>query len=140
MLDVKKLLTKILQRQTKMVLIWSGGSYMDGNQTVAIPSGVKWKSLTLVWSEYVNGAPQNYGWIENRLSYDSIAKRNGQGFFFLMASNTFAYIAAKYLYISPTLITGNNNNKTVATASTTGINYMNNHWVLREVWLEEYAE
>jgi len=113
---------------------------MDGNQTVAIPSGVKWKSLTLVWSEYVNGAPQNYGWIENRLSYDSIAKRNGQGFFFLMASNTFAYIAAKYLYISPTLITGNNNNKTAATASTTGINYMNNHWVLREVWLEEYAE
>lgn len=115
-------------------LLWSGGDYMHGGQSFTLAKNVYefQTGLVFVWSFY-NGQVQDYWFNSHLVLREDIRRHYGVGHVFLLSSNKFEQIAAKYIYISEQKITGTDDNLATGT-SASGIKYANNAFVLREVW------
>ena len=95
----------------------------------AQPSGI-----VLIFSRYANGAVADTNFNSYFVPKAFISEKAGYGNIFIMAATpTFEIMAAKYLYINDTTITGHANNVLTGTSTTTGITYQNNAFVLRYV-------
>ena len=116
-------------------LLWSGGYYMTGSQTVTLsePVSKQPSGIQLVFSRYSDGESQNYHFQSFFVSKYEIAAHAGCGRVFLLTSDgTFSLVAAKYVYINDTTITGNDTNTATGTGAC-GITYTNKGYVLRYV-------
>lgn len=115
-------------------VLWSGGYYMTSGHTITLSENVSDQAngITLVFSEYVDGAAKNQTFVSFFVSKKLVASHAGCGHCFTMSDSNLAYFATKYLYISDDKIVGHDNNSLTGTGSS-GITYTNNRFVLRYV-------
>lgn len=123
--------TRINRRDGK--LLWSGVYYMHENHVcqLAEPVSKQDSGIVLVWSGYSGGAAQNYNWCYQFIPKAHVMERSGQGVTCICAGYGFSPVAAKYVYVSDTQITGNARN--AQSGTTNGISWANTSFVLREV-------
>lgn len=117
-------------------ILWTGGYYMtEGHKiTLSEPVSAQPTGIALVFSRYANGAVADTNFNDFFVSKALVKAKPGVGHMFVMyATPTFELMAAKYLYINDTTITGHANNTLTGTSTTTGISYQNNAFVLRYV-------
>lgn len=116
------------------VVLWSGGYYMTSGHTITLAEKVSAQrsGISLVFSEYADGAAKNTTFTSFFISKRMVANHSGCGHCFQMCTSNLAYFATKYLYIKDDTITGHDNNSLTGTG-TTGIKYTNNRFVLRYV-------
>ena len=117
-------------------ILWTGGYYMsDGHKiTMSEPVSAQTSGIVIVFSRYANGAAQDTNFNSFFIHKALVATKSGVGHLLMMAATpTFELMAAKYLYINDTTITGHANNVLAGTSSTTGITYANNAFVMRYV-------
>lgn len=117
-------------------ILWTGGMYMTETHKLTLPEPISAQpsGIVLVFSRYANGAVADTNFNDFFVSKALVAAKPGVGHMFVMyATPTFEMMAAKYLYINDTTITGHANNDATGTSSTTGIMYQNNAFVLRYV-------
>ena len=116
--------------------LWSGSLWPDSSQTINLSENISSQKngVILVFSEYSNSTPKNYGWhyffvpkyhVVNSLSF-------AQGTMFLLSTSNLGIFGAKYIYIHDNKLVGNDNNKATGTG-TSGITYSNNRWCIRYV-------
>lgn len=115
-------------------VLWSGGYYMTSGHTITLSENISDQSngITLVFSEYADGAAKNQTFVSFFVSKKLVATHAGCGHCFTMSNSNLAYFATKYLYISNDKIVGHDNNSLTGTGSS-GITYTNNRFVLRYV-------
>ena len=116
-------------------VLWSGGAYMDGTQSITLSEAVSAQAngIVLIFSAYSNGASKDFHWSTHFVPKYLATKDGGGGTNFLMSgTGNFADYAAKYLYINDTVIAGHANNKSAGTGEC-GIKYNNTAYVLRYV-------
>lgn len=88
--------------------LWSGAWYMNGTQTAYLSELVSEQQtgIALIWSEYKDGEPKDYGWHTQFISKALVAEFPGLG--------SYAYMtvldARKYVYISDNRIVGHSAN------------------------------
>ena len=117
-------------------ILWTGGYYMsDGHKiTMSEPVSAQTSGIVIVFSRYANGAAQDTNFSCHYIPKALVATKPGVGHLLMMAATpTFELMAAKYLYINDTTITGHANNVLTGTSATTGITYANNAFVMRYV-------
>ena len=117
-------------------ILWSGGMYMTAGHKITLAEAISKQpiGISLVFSRYANGAVADTNFNHFFVPKLFVANKAGYGNIFIMAATpTFEMMAAKYLYINDTTITGHANNELTGTSSTTGITYANNQFVLRYV-------
>ena len=115
-------------------VLWSGGYYMNANQTVTLSQKVSEQptGIVLVFSRYSSGTAQNYHFNHFFVHKAFVAAQPGVGSqFFMTTDGTFGVVASKYLYIGDASISGHANNEASGTAN--GITYNNAGFVLRYV-------
>lgn len=116
-------------------ILWSGNYYMSDTQTASLSEKVSEQpsGIVLMFSRYVDGAGQNYGFNSFFVPKVMTAEQNGKGMAFTMNSGaTIGVVGAKYLYINDDSIAGHADNKKSGVASS-GITYNNAGFVLRYV-------
>lgn len=113
-------------------ILWSGAYYMQQTQTIELsekisdqPSGIQ-----LVFSLYVDGAAKDEEFVVHTVPKYMVSAHPGKGYGFFLC--TPFGVACKYLYISDTEISGDENNN-VETKTVNGITFENRHFVLRYV-------
>lgn len=117
-------------------ILWTGGYYMsDGHKiTLSEPVSSQVSGIVIVFSRYANGAAQDTNFSCHYIPKAFVAAKPGVGHLLMMAATpTFELMAAKYLYINDTTITGHANNVSTGTSTATGITYTNNAFVMRYV-------
>jgi hypothetical protein len=117
-------------------ILWTGGYYMTETHKITLsePVSAQPTGIVLVFSRYSNGAAADTNFNDFFVAKALVNEKPGVGHMFVMyATPTFEMMAAKYLYINDTTITGHANNDATGTSSTTGITYQNNGFVLRYV-------
>lgn len=119
----------------KNKVLWSGMYYMTESQKITLsePILAQPNGVVLVWSPYIDGAAQNYGFTTHFIPKYHIQAHAGVGMDFSMFRQCFSRAACKYLYVNNTTITGHANNTTAGTGTQTGIQYDNSYYVLRYV-------
>lgn len=111
-------------------VLWSGGWFMNENQTVTLNESVsdQQNGIVLVWREYNNGTMQNSGihcyYVPKRVVADG-----PWGHSISWAHYGGTTYAAKYVYIRDTQIVGHEMNENTVT-SDCGIKISNNRFVL----------
>lgn len=107
--------------------------YMLSGQTITLsePISSQPNGIILVWSAYVDGEPQDYNFNSFFISKKEIELFPGNGHNMIMAGSPFNPIASKYVYITDTTISGNDDNNLSGTRN--GITFANNKFVLRYV-------
>lgn len=115
-------------------ILWTGVLYMQAGHTINLAEKVSQQpsGIVLVYSEYVDGQPQNQNIASFFVHKQSILTHAGSGNTFLMSTSNGSYVATKYLFIHDDKITGHNNNNQVINASS-GVTLTNNRFVLRYV-------
>lgn len=116
-------------------ILWTGNYYMKADQTATLSEKVSEQpsGIVLVFSRYVDGVGQNYGFNSFFIPKVMVSEHNGKGHVFTMNSGaTLGIIGAKYLYISDDKIVGHADNNASGTASS-GITYNNAGFVLRYI-------
>ena len=115
-------------------ILWTGSYYMSASQTATLsePVSKQPRGIVLIFSEYTDGAYQDYSFISRFVPKKVVSVHSGKGHSFNMFSSKFAYCATKYLYIADSKIVGNDANTATGTADS-GIKYTNNKFVLRYV-------
>lgn len=119
---------------TPGTILWSGGGwYMADNQDAPLtyPVSSCMLGITIAFQVYTNNALQNYDARYFFVPKNHVIEHPGMGVDFILFTNTFDYIGAKYLFIWDTHIKGNTNN--TSTGTTNGITRANNHWVMTKV-------
>lgn len=113
--------------------LWIGASYMNQDQTANLSEAISEQltGVVLIWSAFVDNAAQDYDWHHTFVSKWHVSRYPGCGVTDMMSNANFGFVGAKYVYVYDTYIKGNQANDDVATNS--GIDYRNNHWVLRAV-------
>lgn len=122
------------------VILWTGSWYMNASQTATLSDLVSNQAtgIVLVFSEYYKGTDEdtasakNQSWTCKFVPKKLIATHTGHGHSFDLNSNSFGYVASKYLYIHDDKIVGHDNNNKTGTGAS-GITYTNNRFVLRYV-------
>lgn len=122
------------------VILWTGSWYMNGSQTATLSDLVSNQAtgIVLVFSEYYksdsedSASAKNQSWTCKFVPKKLIGTHNGNGHSFILNSNSFGYVASKYLYIHNDKIVGHDDNSTTGTGAS-GIKYTNNRFVLRYV-------
>lgn len=115
-------------------VLWSNSGWaMAANVTLTLaynmstcPSGI-----VLHWQAYANGETKDYDHVYTFIPKQHAVVSAGAGVVCQLASNSFAYVGTKYVYVGNSTITGHANNTATGTAN--GITYANNHWVLTQV-------
>ena len=115
-------------------VLWSGGLYMNQNQTITLSQAVSAQQtgIVLVFSEYNTSTqtPGNSMICSHFVSKHTVSVMGGCGHYFNQFSN-WAGAMCKYLYISNTTIRGHSVNDD--TGAYAGITYDNTIYVLRYV-------
>lgn len=85
-------------------ILWSGAWYMHGTQTAYLSELVSEQQtgIALIWSEYKDGEPKDYGWHTQFISKALVAEFPGLGSYAYMSMID----ARKYVYISDNRIVG----------------------------------
>ena len=111
-------------------VLWSGSYYMNSSQTATLSEAVSAQphGIVLAFNAYYGAATEN---AYNHFFVPKYTVANGnRGYSFFMSEDK-SWIAAKYLYISDTKITGNSANDSNSTSC--GITFTNTNAVLRYV-------
>ena len=111
-------------------VLWSGSYYMNSSQTATLSEAVSAQphGIVLAFNAYYGAATEN---AYNHFFVPKYTVTNGnRGYSFFMSEDK-SWIAAKYLYISDTKITGNSANDSNSTSC--GITFTNTNAVLRYV-------
>lgn len=113
--------------------LWSGSNYMNSGQSITLSEAISAQvnGIVLIWSYYENGAAKDYNFHSHFVPKWVIIKYEGKGYDFDLANHTGNVLGHKYLYISDTKITGNDNNQNTVTG--TRATYNNTYFVLRAV-------
>lgn len=117
-------------------LLWNKDPlFMSGSHEVKLsePISKQRNGIVLVFSRYSSNTVQNYHFTYHFVPKLAVSMHGGCGSVFYMGDVEGGYIAAKYLYIRDTTITGNDCNVSVLTDTNSGIKYTNNATVLRYV-------
>ena len=114
-------------------LLWTGSQLMTAAQSVTFsePMNQQQSGIVLVFSRYISGAAQDYYYSVHFVPKQLIATTPSSSLSFIMATAKFEAIAAKYLIITNTGITGNDQNDDTGTAN--GVTFANNSFALRYV-------
>ena len=113
-------------------VLWTGEHYMIEDQKITIPSiNSQPNGIILVFSLYSDSSPVN-AVFNAFVVHKSTITNSKKGFNFLMTNASLAYFSTKYLYISDTMIQGDDTNSKTATAPS-GVTYDNSKFVLRYV-------
>lgn len=115
-------------------VLWDGAYYMQAGQTVTLSESIhnQPNGIVLIFSRYSNGTAQDYDFHHFFIPKYHVLVNDGKGSNFMMCDSTGAVMARKYLYISGSSITGHTNN-TATGATSCGITWTNNSFVLRQV-------
>lgn len=113
-------------------LLWEGNQPMTNDQIANLSEPIsKQKSgIVLVFARYMQNE-EPYAWSSFFVPKYAVNGYNGSGHSFIMATNCFAVVATKYLYIRDASIQGNENNINADTAN--GITFNNSAFTLRYV-------
>jgi hypothetical protein len=115
-------------------LLWSGGFYMTANHSITIPPVQnQTNGIVLVFSVYSSGAAQDHNFHSFFIPKGAVTKLGNKGWNFHLFEGLFSKAATKYIYISNTKISGNDNNNKSGTGAC-GIKYENSRFVLRYVF------
>lgn len=131
----KELLSEILNNLHKQDVLWTGGFYMNAEQSIDLsktPISKQKNGIVLVFSVYSGNKVQDYDFKTFFIHKKVVADFPGVGHDFFLNTSGFNIVGAKYLYIADTKITGNAANQQTGTGSS-GVKYQNNYWVLRYV-------
>jgi len=114
-------------------MLWSGSQLMTAAQSVTFsePMNQQQSGIVLVFSRYISGTAQDYYYNVHFVPKQLIATTPSSSLSFIMATAKFEAIAAKYLIITNTGITGNDQNDDTGTAN--GVTFANNSFALRYV-------
>lgn len=115
-------------------VLWSGAYQMSASEVATLSEAISAQSygVVLVFSRYSSDTAQNYHWQCFFVPKEQVATHSGNGRSFLLTSDgSFGLMAAKYLYISNSKITGNDIN--IASGTGSGITYNNGGYALRYV-------
>lgn len=115
-------------------LLWSGGYYMTADHSISLsePISKQRNGVVLVFSEYANDAPANFGFNHVFVPKMTVAMHPGASQCFLMCSTSLVYFAYKRLYFYDDHIVGHaDNNATMETSA--GVKNTSSHFVLRYV-------
>ena len=114
-------------------LLWTGSQLMTAAQSVTFnePMNQQQSGIVLVFSRYISGTAQDYYYSVHFVPKQLIATTPSSSLSFIMATAKFEAIAAKYLIITNTGITGNDQNDDTGTAN--GVTFANNSFALRYV-------
>lgn len=115
-------------------VLWRGNYYMTADHVAPLsePISLQPHGIVLVFARY-NTGEDPYAWSSFFVPKQAVSgdTYNGSGHTFIMATNCFAAISTKYLYIRDDQIKGNANNNSTGTAN--GITYNNAAFTLRYV-------
>lgn len=115
-------------------VLWTGTNYMNAAQTITLSEAVSAQAngIVLIWSYYSNGAASDFNFHSHFVPKWLVINYAGKGSDYHLADHTGNILAHKYLYISDTKITGNDDNDddTIVGSQAT---YTNNAFVLRAV-------
>ena len=114
-------------------VLWAGGNIMYSWQEITLSQAItaQENGIVLIFSAYSDSKAQDYSFNSFFVPKHFVSAFGGKGHTFIMAASKFGYMATKYLYISDTKITGNDDNGSNGTAN--GITYNNYGFVLRAV-------
>lgn len=116
-------------------VIWSSASgwQMADGVTLNLSKNISTcpSGIVLHWQAYANDTTQNYDHSYTFIPKQHVVVSAGAGVLCNMASASFTYVGAKYIYVHDNRLVGNANN--TATGFDSSINYANNHWVLTQV-------
>lgn len=132
--DASKVYVNNVPINTNNDNLWTGGAFMNADQTINLSQNVSDQMLgiVLVWSAYVNGAVGNYDWVYTFIPKWHVAGAGGTGVHCPLASGESTIFGGKYVYVYNNKITGNNSNTRTATLGN-GYTINNGYWVLRKV-------
>src|SRR5690606_1944629 len=93
-------------------ILWSGGAYMHGGQTLNMPTKLSdcASGWILVWADYSNGAGQKYDNVYTYVHTTHIDDRCGQGVHFVVsggATTRNTQLKTNYVYVSNDKLEGN---------------------------------
>lgn len=113
----------------------SSGMYMTAGHTATLTENVldQDHGIVLVFSYYNSASDTNYGW-QSFFIPKAMVTLSGSGHTFMLTNRQFGYVGTKYLYINNASIGGHADNSLTGTASSSGITYTNNKFVLRYVF------
>lgn len=120
-------------------ILWSGGHYMNGLQTITLSENISEQSngIVLIWSPYtketdeIEYSAKDEEFQDCFISKAIIDEHSGVGHNFHLVAGNFSHIARKYLYFTDSMITGSDVNTNRGTNN--GITYANDYFVLRYV-------
>ena len=115
-------------------VLWSNSGWaMAANVTLTLSRNMSTcpTGIVLHWQAYANGETKDYDHVYTFIPKQHAVVSAGAGVVCQLASNSFAYVGTKYVYVGNSTITGHANNTATGTAN--GITYANNHWVLTQV-------
>ncbi|MFD1429712.1 phage tail spike protein [Lacticaseibacillus mingshuiensis] len=93
-------------------VLWSGGQYPIASQTItpSMPLSDCLNGWVLVWSGFTSGSAQDYNFNFTFIPKAYVNAFSGKGVSAVLTNQT-ALIASKYVYVTSTSITGNDNNR-----------------------------
>ena len=108
---------------------------MSESQTCTLSEAItdQANGVILIWSEYTDGEPANANFNCTFIPRRFVHSHPGKGVTCFCSSATYNVVAAKYVYISDTTITGYSNNNASAATATCGVLTSPNKFVLRYV-------
>lgn len=115
-------------------ILWNDSPrHMNGDQIVDLSEKISDQpnGVVLVWSAHDGTTTYNYDWHYHFIPKHHVTAHNGTGVTTNMATAGFGHVAAKYVYVYDTYISGNAKN--TASGTSNGITYNNSYWVLRYV-------
>lgn len=116
-------------------ILWSGGYHMTSSHRINLKQKVSEQpsGICLVFSQYDvgNKKPLDSSWETHYIPKEMVGSNSGVAHCVQLVGNCFSILATKYLYITDTLIAGNDNN--IKGGTTNGISYANDKFVLRYV-------
>lgn len=115
-------------------VLWSNSGWaMAANVSLTLAYNMSTcpTGIVLHWQAYANGETKDYDHVYTFIPKQHAVVSAGAGVVCQLASNSFAYVGTKYVYVGNSTITGHANNTATGTAN--GITYANNHWVLTQV-------
>lgn len=116
-------------------VLWSGGYYMNDTQSCTLSESITSQAngIILIWSEYTDGESVNANFNCTFVPRRFVSSHPGKGVTCFCSSATYNVVAAKYVYISDTTITGYAANDDSASEATCGVLTSPNKFVLRYV-------